>query len=370
MQKKVLILYASYGTGHFMAANAIKEYFYKYYPKYNVTLFDPMQYSNPKLNSFFSKCGQLFATKLRNIRGIFFNKIMYRNFLKNSKIYNYFLNLYWNKELENKIKEFKPDIVISTQAAPTNLFANYKHLFKFKLIFVFTDYGIHRMYTINHNKIDMFCVPSEEIKNEMIELGIDKNKIVDTGIPVRFNYINNSIEIRKNIINKYKLNPDNPTLLFICGGGLGYDNAFIYFKKLIESSYDFNYIFISGKNEILFYKAIKLVEKSNKKGKVLGYVENIYELILSSDLVIGKPGGILTSETLNLEVPLCAIAPIPGQEVKNAKYISNNNFGFYIKNIKDFDLFLYKLSIKEIDLNLYKKNIKDSFKKFSFIDFD
>ena len=91
-------------------------------------------------------------------------------------------------------------------------------------------------------------------------------------------------------------------------------------------------------------------------------------LIASSDLVFGKPGGILTSETLNLGVPICAIEPIPGQETNNALFISNNNFGVYISNIKEFIDFLGKLKDGNIKLNNYKKNIDNKFRKFSFLD--
>ncbi len=94
----------------------------------------------------------------------------------------------------------------------------------------------------------------------------------------------------------------------------------------------------------------------------------MFELIKYSDLVFGKPGGIITSETLNLETPICAIEPIPGQENHNALFISNNNFGFYIDNIKDFNSFLKKLQKGTINLKQYKNNIKNNFKKFEFID--
>ena len=90
----------------------------------------------------------------------------------------------------------------------------------------------------------------------------------------------------------------------------------------------------------------------------------------NSDLLIGKPGGIVTSECLNLGTPICAIEPIPGQEDYNTAFILNNKFGFYITNINDFKQFLQKLKNEEINLEDYKKNINKNFSKFSFLNIE
>ena len=321
MKKNILILYTNYGTGHYIAAKGIEEYLKYNYPKYNVKLFDPLSYSRPIINKIFAKTGQIVATRFRRFRGRLYKKQMYQNYLKTPWYFNLFTKLFWNKNVENKLLELNPDIIISTQVGPTGLIAAHKDLFKSKLIAVFTDYGIHRMYTITHNEVDIYCVPDKKIKTNLIDIGINKNKIKVTGIPVRNQIISKENKISKEeIIKKYHLLRNKPIILFICGGGLGYDNAFIYFKKLLESQYQYSYLFIAGKNKKLYKKASILSTKYKKKGKILGYVDKIDELIRNSDLVIGKPGGIVTTESLNLGIPICAIEPIPGQENYNANF--------------------------------------------------
>ena len=335
MKKNILILYTNYGTGHYMAAKALEEHVKTNYKNYNVQLLDPLSYSRPIINKLFAKVGNIVSTKFRKFRGKLYKKEMYQNYLKNSYFFTFCTKLFWTKKLHKKITDFNPNIIISTQVGPTGLIAAHKNLFDIKLISVFTDYGLHRMYTVAHELIDIFCVPNKDIEKQMINIGITKEK---------------------------------PILLFICGGGLGYSNAFTYFEKMLQTNYDFSYIFISGRNNNLAKKATKIASKYNKHGKVLGYVENIDEFIKSSTLVLGKPGGIVTSETLNSEVPLCAIEPIPGQETNNALFISNNQFGFYITSIKNFEIFLETLKTNKINLDNYKKNIKNKFQKFNFID--
>lgn len=366
MKRNILILYTNYGTGHYMAAKAIEEYINNNYSNYNVSVLDPLTFSRPLINKLFAKIGKIVATKFRKFRGKLYNKKMYQNYLKNSWFFMLCTKLFWTKKLQTKLLEFNPDVIISTQVGPTGLVAAHKNLFNAKLISVFTDYGLHRMYTIAHDSIDLFCVPTDDIKSQMINIGINKNKIKVTGIPVHSKFVLKDNYDKEKLIAEYDLK--RPLFLFVCGGGLGYDNAFAYFEKMLQIDYDFSYIFISGKNEKLLKKAENIASLFNKKGKIFGYVDNMDEFIKISDMVIGKPGGIITSETLNIGVPICAIEPIPGQETNNALFVSDSKFGFYVIDIKGFEILLLNLKNNEVDLEKYKNNIKNKFDKFNFID--
>lgn len=361
MQKNILILFTNYGTGHYMAAKAIYEHLINKYPNYNIKIMDPLSFSRPLINKICSKIGKLFATKFRKLRKYFYQKHMYQNYLKYSWFYTFFTTLFWNKKLEEKIINFNPKIIISTQAGPTCLIATHKHLFKSKLVSVFTDYSIHRAYTLPHKNIDIYCVPNKEIKKQMIKLGIKKSKISITGIPVHQQFM-----LKTNKQNK----KSKPLFLFICGGGLGYKNAFKYFKNLLEINDNFSYIFVAGKNKKLKEKAAKLAKKYNKQGHIIGYTTNMDKLMFISDMIIGKPGGIITSESLNTTIPICAVEAIPGQETYNALFIEKNNFGFNVKNKTDFKLLLNKILTKKINLKEYQKNIENNFDKFNFINID
>ena len=63
------------------------------------------------------------------------------------------------------------------------------------------------------------------------------------------------------------------------------------------------------------------------------------ELIEIATLVLGKPGGIITSETLTLQTPIFALAPIPGQEQKNAKFIEKTVLDFIQKIKRNLEKF-------------------------------
>ena len=46
-----------------------------------------------------------------------------------------------------------------------------------------------------------------------------------------------------------------------------------------------------------------------------------------ADVVVSKPGGLTTTECLILGKPIIAVAPIPGQEEGNARFIVKHNLG-------------------------------------------
>ncbi|GAA3312766.1 hypothetical protein GCM10020331_001280 [Ectobacillus funiculus] len=51
-----------------------------------------------------------------------------------------------------------------------------------------------------------------------------------------------------------------------------------------------------------------------------GYINYIHELMVISDLMITKPGGVTTFEAIAMELPMLLYKPIPGQEQDNAKF--------------------------------------------------
>ena len=45
----------------------------------------------------------------------------------------------------------------------------------------------------------------------------------------------------------------------------------------------------------------------------------MHDLLKISDLFIGKPGGLTTSEALACGLPIAIISPIPGQDERNTE---------------------------------------------------
>ena len=332
---KILIVYTNYGTGHTSAATALKEELSNKDKTLEVELLDILTYSRPVINFLFKKTGKLMATKFRNSRLKLYNKKMYK-ITKKSKFANFCTKLFWTKKLKNQINDFKPDLIVSTQVGPTYMLLKQKHkIGNPKIGTVFTDYGLHNWHLLGNNDIDYYFVPTKDIKKQMVDLSISEDKIYVTGVPISKDF-KPTLNRKEEVTKQYSLEKHEALLLFVAGGGLGYGNSLPYFKELLNITLPFSYIFVAGKNEKLQKKAELMAKSSTKKGIVLGYTKEMATLLSASDLLIGKPGGLITTEAIQMNTPICAVEPIPGQELKNIDFIIGNNFGIYPQNITDF----------------------------------
>ena len=111
-------------------------------------------------------------------------------------------------------------------------------------------------------------------------------------------------------------------------------------KTLIAEFADIQMVAISGRNEVMKEAFEKIVVDSNSvnRVKILEYTKKVPELMSISDLVITKPGGLTSTESLASELPMIIINPIPGQEEQNAEFLEKTGVGVWLKkddNVKE-----------------------------------
>jgi processive 1,2-diacylglycerol beta-glucosyltransferase len=53
----------------------------------------------------------------------------------------------------------------------------------------------------------------------------------------------------------------------------------------------------------------------------MGFTTEMDQYMAAADLLVGKAGGLTTSEALACSLPMALIAPIPGQEERNADHL-------------------------------------------------
>jgi len=53
----------------------------------------------------------------------------------------------------------------------------------------------------------------------------------------------------------------------------------------------------------------------------VGFTKEMDKYMAAADLLVGKAGGLTTSEALALALPMALIEPIPGQEDRNADHL-------------------------------------------------
>jgi processive 1,2-diacylglycerol beta-glucosyltransferase len=75
--------------------------------------------------------------------------------------------------------------------------------------------------------------------------------------------------------------------------------------------------------------------------RAVGFTTDMDEFMSAADLMIGKPGGLTTSESLIKGLAWVVVNPIPGQEEKNTVYLLEQGVGVWSDN---FHTLAYKVA--------------------------
>jgi processive 1,2-diacylglycerol beta-glucosyltransferase len=130
------------------------------------------------------------------------------------------------------------------------------------------------------------------------------------------------------------LNPGKKTVLIV-GGSLGMGPLADIVKALGNSSVPCQMIVVTGYNDSLRTKLERMVPGLSNPVKVLGFVSNMHELMSVSDFMIGKAGGLTCAEALAKGLPVFIVDPIPGQEVRNAEFLSGAGAALLMSSVKE-----------------------------------
>lgn len=230
------------------------------------------------------------------------------------------------------IHQFNPDVVLCTHFLPSALVyrERRKGRTKARIITVVTDFEVHGMWL--NTPSDHYFVATGEAKAHLLALGISADLITVSGIPTNpvFAEKKDSAAMRK----KHGWRADLPAIL-VSAGGFGAGNAGRMVESLIAAKIPAQIVAVCGKSAPLKNSLEKIA--AGRKGlpevKVVGFTTDMDEFMTAADLMIGKPGGLTTSESLIKGLGWVVVNPIPGQEEKNAIYLLENGVGVWSDNL-------------------------------------
>ena len=354
MMKKVLIIYATYGSGHKAIAKYINNYFVSNNPDLDIRLIDMIDYSK-KLGRASKKISEKLMLKHPFIWSILFK---WADHKYTSRFTNTVSLKWFNKEkLEKDIKDYNPDLTISTHFYGSRFIRDLnkkKHL-NSKLITIITDYETHNLWLDYCSDNEFVVVPSKDAKRGLSK-HIPKKVIKPFGIPIFPKDDDNSKKVE--ILNNLGFKDDKPTCVCFSGGGNGSTATLPFIKSILKANQKLNYIFISGNNKKAYAKISSYVEKYHiKNAKVYGFVDNVPELLIASDFVVTKPGGAQTTECLYFKKPMLFIKSSGGQENDNVSYFTKNGYARFFKTPLKISRYFKKLDKNINDLNKMHNNL-------------
>jgi 1,2-diacylglycerol 3-beta-galactosyltransferase len=358
--KKILIPMIEAGGGHVMPALAIKDAIEELYPgKYKVDVID-----------FAKECGAYWDDKI--IKGFWdwalerpelitnLNKLLdsMSYFTRSNTIMRFMYRQFVRKGMRY-IAEYKPDIIFSTHFFCTSVavFAKERYNSRYKIFSYMTDpVRGHNMWV--NPRVNAVVAATKEASEYLIKQGQPKSRLKIMPFPLNKKFFIKIDKSKNQILSELGLNLSLKTIL-ATSGGQGIGETANYINMLYEAQMPFNIIAVCGKNKELYNKLteLKTHKKSNTSMVVLGFVNNMHELLEAADLAIAKGGASTTFELLVKNVPAIFTHSAALHEQGNIDFCVKNKMGWFVRNKKEFMSVIDSILSSDI-LKNYNDNIK------------
>ena len=357
---KVLIFYASYGGGHLNAAKSIENCIKTNYKDMDVEMIDCMKYVNKTIEKVTTAAYREMAKKAPWAWGRIYSDAQKGPLAHITTRSNKIMAI----KLLKLLREKKPDLIISTHPFGSQMcsYLKRKNKINSKIATIMTDFAPHDQWLVGHEYTDYFFVAHNKMKDYLINKGISESKVFDTGIPISENF--QKQYNKKEIFDKYNLDESKFTILFFGGGefGLGKTRTVQIFNNFVEETKNNNIqiIAISGKNPKMksAFEEVLDSNDANSTVKIIEFSNEVPKLMAIANLVVTKPGGLTTSESLASHLPMVVINPIPGQEEENAEFLESKNIAVWIKKSDDSKEIIKSLLNNKEKISIMKENTK------------
>ncbi|SHF23256.1 MGDG synthase family glycosyltransferase [Desulforamulus putei] len=332
--KKVLVLSVSAGDGHMRAAAAIKEEILQRNPDAEVIILDTFRYASPLIEKVVLGTYMEIIKMSPVIYGYLYRQAEkekpFSGFAKQE--FNRILNRLAAPKLISFIEQMQPQAIVCTHPFPLGILTHLRAKGKcpMPMIAAITDFTVHPFWLFHD--VDCYLVAAEPLVKSFVDHGIEAVRIKATGIPIdpRFAVPKDRHLLRQ----QWNLASELPAIL-IMGGGLGMGPLGEVVKELASAGLPCQLVVVCGRNEALRTKLLKMLPGLPGRVKVWGYIHNIHDLMAACDLMVGKAGGLTSSEAMASGLPMFITDPIPGQEERNAEFLEGMGAARLVRGYKD-----------------------------------
>lgn len=324
--KKVLILTASTGEGHNQAANSIAENFEA--RGYEVIKNDFLKSNSKLLDNILVSGYEILASIFPKIYGISYK-------LTDGPLNNKILSslfFFTRRKFLNLITEIKPDIILLTHPYAVSIIGTLKRKgLNTPVISIVTDFKAHGTY-IDSN-INAYITGSDLTNESLIKKGIDSHKVHAYGIPVKDEFL-------ARVPGLLSTKDEQYFNILLMSGSMGLKNISYVLKELLNNSHKLRITVVCGNNKKLKDTLCKEHKHriKDKKLHILEFSKDIASLMEYSDLIITKPGGLTITEAINKTLPILIPFCIPGQEMQNTEFLTENGYALYVDNLLELNL--------------------------------
>jgi processive 1,2-diacylglycerol beta-glucosyltransferase len=334
MNKRVLILSATSGNGHVRAAQALEKAFRQCAEPVDVKHIDALQYTSPMFRNLYSRAYLRLVNNAPHVLGYVYDAADKPWRAENRRLAFDRLNAL---PLIRQIVDYEADLIVCTHFMPAEIVSWLlaKKRVQAKHAVIVTDFDAHAMWLTRN--YDVYFAAMEETREHLVSMGLERNKIEVTGIPIDpvFAEIKDKREMRL----KYGLSPDR-TVVMLSAGGFGVGNMEALLEQLCAVRHPLQVLAMCGQNQRLYADVTKLAgahaEQHPGSQTIItpvSFTKTIDEYMSAADMIVGKPGGLTTCEALAKSLVFVIVNPIPGQEERNSDHLLEESCAIRCNNL-------------------------------------
>lgn len=320
---RVLICAADVGCGHARAAHAVALAMRSAVPGLQARTVDALEYAPRWFTRIYRDAYLTLAKHLPRVTGWIYDKTDTRGITPCTDP---------TADLEARAMRgfcaseavVRADLIVTTHFLCARVLSREKAAGRLRvpLVVVVTDQHPHACWRVP--QADLYLVASEAAAEEMRRNDIPRDKVRVTGIPIDARF---EVPLSRAAARRKLELPADARIALIAGGGLGLGGIDRAFEACLrESSADATTrpfpIVVCGRNESLFRELVARHGESGPRHRIIGLTQRMHELMAASDVFVGKPGGLTTSEATAMALPMVLLRPLPGQEERNAEVLT------------------------------------------------
>ena len=310
---RVLILTASFGSGHNAAAAALDTAFRAAGAAPRV-----VDHFRELVHPAFDRWSRrLYEAMLRHAPGLWGFAYRLGDRMTPSSRLTFHANRLGSARLARLLDAERPDCVACTHPTPAGALGALRRrgVATPAYAIVFSDFTVHHQWL--HPEADVHYVPADALRPALVAGGITAERVVTVGIPLRPEFAEPSDRaIARAALG---LDPRAPVVLAMAGAAGGRGRLETVTRVLAELPPPLEALVVTGLDAEL---ARTLRERVGARGRIriLGYAANMRQLMTAADLFVSKAGGLSLAEALAADLPVICFGSLPGHEARNEAF--------------------------------------------------
>jgi processive 1,2-diacylglycerol beta-glucosyltransferase len=317
---RVLLLSASSGAGHVRAAQALEKAFTARVDCV-VEHIDMIRYVSKLFQRIYEKAYISMVRRVPELMGVIYDRTDQPWNHPRRRLTMDRLN---TQPMIRMLKRMQPDLCVATHFLPAEIIAWLitKGKLRARHAIVVTDYDVHALWLCR--TVDRYYVALPESAEYIARIGVPREKLRITGIPIDPVFAA-SVD-RASARRHLKLDAEALAVLVSAGGdGVGPIAAIV--RDLLAMQKPWQIVAIAGNSEKTRHRLEELAHTAgtlpsgSERLIPVGFTTEMDQYMAAADLLVGKAGGLTTSEALARALPMALVEPIPGQEERNSDHL-------------------------------------------------